>query len=603
MQLKGVNPREAKKNKKSQGSTKIPIKTKPLKVMDNFSKTDEISAERAELTIELAQEGKISTSIFSSALVNSQSQNENIQPGQTTASQGDIAGSLPVCLPLEKTNQVGQAGNPPPQYQKSPRAADDSRSNDEGNPHTPPLDRSSVRSRSPHTDLTPTDRPFLSATRDLAERAGRSVRPREPNDEEMEEEMTRAIERGIREFAAQRERTLVLWLDPRYDREHTVEDLAGSIAEVLNSPPQRVIQAIERDTRVKSKIKISITFTTDEIKDSLLNRSLSILGRARKFVPDTPRPEPRKRGFLPNFPAHSPEVLLQACCVEAGIQLKQLYPLEIRNTKIRRGGWVIWATKDSPEPETVELGGELYQVLWRNKKKTEQPKKTNQDHSNNQPTTDNPNQIQKQNPVESSHRTGAQVHSNDQADTHEARAGAGHAEPPTQKEHEFEEVKSKSAKKRERRKERERKRDEEHAKMTTARTEEQPIRKEKDPKAPVVCNKDSEIECLRADEIMFVGFPNKIDDDNALKWLRNPTVSKNMENYQITKYRGQSAIRARYKAVNHVADLCRTLLDEEKTLKYTSKYGVHPIDGYSVLGSISLRYTLMDLEDFIDDHT
>ena len=183
-------------------------------------------------------------------------------------------------------------------------------------------------------------------------------------------------------YGANKRRSLTLWMNTNI----SPRDLAEAVAKSLGRPINACLVGLERDTRVKTKYKYTLVFKTDDVAHEAADTGVTVEGRRYQLRSPTPRPPPRKRAFLPNFPVAATPELLDQCLKEAGIQQINITPRTLPDSVVRIGGWVVYATLDSAEPDVVEFDGSSFAILW-NRKTNSKRQNTMADHAT---TTDNP---------------------------------------------------------------------------------------------------------------------------------------------------------------------------------------------------------------------
>jgi len=146
-------------------------------------------------------------------------------------------------------------------------------------------------------------------------------------------------------------RTLTIW--PREDC--TATQIIHSVGRSLDMNPKDCLVGVERDTRVKSKNKFNLVFTSDQALEAVKYRGVCINGVT--YHPRVPRerPPPRKRCFLPNFPVAASPELLMAAAEYNGLTPIQATPRTERATSVRIGGWILWVEPASTEPELLSF--------------------------------------------------------------------------------------------------------------------------------------------------------------------------------------------------------------------------------------------------------
>jgi len=121
-------------------------------------------------------------------------------------------------------------------------------------------------------------------------------------------------------------RTLTLWLDDDVSTQKIVYEIAQS----LNKSPKECLVGVQKDTRVKTKNKFTVVLKSDQLMDQVAYSGITINGKRCYPKPPRPRPPPRKRCFIPNFPVAATPSLLVSAAEHAGIQPVEAIYLSIQ---------------------------------------------------------------------------------------------------------------------------------------------------------------------------------------------------------------------------------------------------------------------------------
>ena len=158
-------------------------------------------------------------------------------------------------------------------------------------------------------------------------------------------------------------RTLIVMLTEKA----TVETVANDISAKLAKDPKECLLGVERDTRARNIYKYIITLKSEADYKTLITNGCRMDGLIRFPKPIKPRPPPRRRAFVPNFPIWSTAAHLKRAMEETGVKVLEIYPRTSIKSQIRIGGWVVWCEPGQVYPPHITSLKEQYNVIWKKK--------------------------------------------------------------------------------------------------------------------------------------------------------------------------------------------------------------------------------------------
>ena len=221
------------------------------------------------------------------------------------------------------------------------------------------------RSPSPTRSITPE---YMNEDQSLYSQAVTNI-PLPESDTESNTVHRRTItesRRPVHCYQDNKRRSAILWLENNI---HPA-DLATEIAKSLKTTPENALVGLQKDTRVKSSNKYIIVFKEGEFFDDVLHSGVTIQGRRIRLRELKPRPPPRKRAFLPNFPVAASASELAEALVTIGLEPISIQARTIPKSNIKIGGWSVYVNPKSEEPRTVTFDETEYAIVWGRRKST-----------------------------------------------------------------------------------------------------------------------------------------------------------------------------------------------------------------------------------------
>ena len=209
------------------------------------------------------------------------------------------------------------------------------------------------RSPSPTLSVTPTYMQEEPRYSDITSRLQRLA----------EQETTPATDH--QSYNENKDRELTLWLNTTVP----TTTLVNRIAEALEDTPSNCLIGVHRDTRVQHTNKYTIVLKNDDMTDALKFHGITIEGKRYYPKKSKPRPPPRKRCYVPNFPIAATCALLAEAAMTADIDVLEVTAKKAPRSSVKVGGYIIWASLQTKQPEHINFDGAEYRLIWSDKKK------------------------------------------------------------------------------------------------------------------------------------------------------------------------------------------------------------------------------------------
>jgi len=155
-------------------------------------------------------------------------------------------------------------------------------------------------------------------------------------------------------------RSLTLWLDQNVD----TTTVMTCIAVKFQMDAKDCLVGVQKDTRVKSSHKYTIILKTDEMVEYIKYQGVTVEGKRYWPRSPKPRPPPRKRCFIQNFPIAATPALLASTVESEGVDVIEVIARTAPKTDVKIGGWILWAKPDSEQPEVITFDGAEYAMIW-----------------------------------------------------------------------------------------------------------------------------------------------------------------------------------------------------------------------------------------------